>query len=180
MFNLLQKKHIHIFVILTFFYILIFPNRFAAASYLPENPEEISWHISAVTVTFDQKKDLYIAENSVVITGGQTRLEADYVEFSNKTKDAFARGNVLLISGEDSISCNAMALNLITKKGFIDKGTIFIQKNHFYITGENIQKTGEATYSAQKGSITSCEGEIPDWKITGNNIKVTIRLWHCN
>ncbi|MDA3916110.1 MAG: LPS assembly protein LptD [Deltaproteobacteria bacterium] len=172
--NLLQKKYMHIFVIFTLFYILIFPNRFAAASYLPENPEEISWHISAMTVTFDQKRDLYIAEDNVVITGGKTRLEADYVEFSNKTKDAFARGNVLLISREDSISCNAMTLNLITKKGFIDKGTIFIQKNNFYISGENIQKTGESTYSAKKGSITSCEGEIPDWKITGNNIKVTI------
>ncbi len=174
MFNLLQKKHKHIFVIFTLFYILIFSNQVAAASYLPENPEEISWHISAMTVTFDQKKDIYIAEDNVVITGGQTRLEADYVEFSNKTKDTFARGNVLLISGEDSISCNAMTLNLITQKGFIDKGTIFIQENHFYITGENIQKTGEATYSAQKGSITSCEGETPDWKITGDNIKVTI------
>ncbi len=174
MFNLLQKKYMHIFVIFTLFYILIFPNQIEAANYLPENPEEISWHISAKTVTFDQKRDLYIAQDNVVITGGQTRLEADYVEFSNKTKDTFARGNVLLISGEDSISCNAMTLNLITKKGFIDKGTIFIQKNHFYITGENIQKTGEATYSAQKGSITSCEGESPDWKITGNNIKVTI------
>ena len=92
----------------SFLYILIFPNRFAAASYIPENPEKISWHISAMTVTFDQKRDLYIAENNVVITGGKTRLEADYVEFSNKTKDVFARGNVLLISGEDSISCNAM------------------------------------------------------------------------
>ena len=104
----------HIFVIFTLFYNLIFSNQVAAASYLPENPEEISWHISAMTVTFDQKKELYIAEDNVVITGGQTRLEADYVEFSNKTKDTFARGNVLLISGEDSISCNAMTLNLIT------------------------------------------------------------------
>ncbi len=174
MFNLLRQKHLQLFVLFFLLYILVFPDRYAAAGPLPENPEEISWHISAITVTFDQKKDIYIAENNVVITGGQTRLEADYVEFSNKTKDAFARGDVLLISGEDSISCNALTLNLITKKGFIDKGTIFIQKNHFYITGENIQKTGEATYSAQKGSITSCEGESPDWKITGNNIKVTI------
>ncbi|WP_291462501.1 LPS assembly protein LptD [Desulfobacula sp.] len=125
-------------------------------------------------MTFDNKKNLYIAENDVVITGGKTRLEADYVEFSNKTKDAFAQGNVLLIAGEDSISCNAMNINLTSQIGTINKGTIFIQKNNFYINGEIIRKTGKFTYSAQKGSITSCTGDSPDWKISGKNIKVTV------
>lgn len=144
------------------------------AGSLPENPREISWHISALMVTYDDERKLYIAEDDVVITGGATRLEADYVEFSNKTKDAFAQGNVLLISGQDSITCNAMQINLLTEKGTINKGTIFIQENNFYINGENIKKTGQFTYSADKGSITSCAGDTPDWKITGKNIKVTV------
>jgi len=146
----------------------------ATAVTLPENPREISWHISALMVTYDNKRELYIAEDDVVITGGATRLEADYVEFSNKTKDAFAQGNVLLISGQDSITCNAMQINLLTEKGTINKGTIFIQENNFYISGENLKKTGAFTYSADKGSITSCAGKTPDWKITGKNIKVTV------
>ncbi len=144
------------------------------AEALKENPKEVSWHISALVVTYDNERNLYIAEDDVVITGGTTRLEADYVEFSNKTKDAFAQGNVLLISGQDSVTCNAMQINLLTEKGTINKGTIFVQENNFYISGENIKKTGEFTYSADKGSITSCEGESPDWKITGKNIRVTI------
>ncbi len=175
--NLLQQKFCQVFVIFAFFYILIFPTIFvsiAKANSIRENPKEIPWHISAMTVTFDQKRDLYIAKDNVVITGGHTRLAADYIEFSNKTKDAVAQGNVILISGHDSISCNAMTLNLATKTGVIDKGTIFIEENNFYLTGENIIKSGESTYSAQKGSITSCTGKSPDWKITGDNIKVTI------
>ncbi len=141
---------------------------------LPKDPETVSWHLSAMTVSYDDTRDLFIAEENVVITGGRTRLEADYVEFSNTTKDAVAQGNVRLISGGDVISCNAMEINLATQTGFIHKGTIFIQKNHFYIHGENIRKTGKITYTAQKGSITSCDGDTPDWKITGNNIRVTI------
>lgn len=163
------------FVIVAFLYILFLSaGRGAAADVLPQNPEEISWHISARTVTFHPKKNLYIAEGDVVITGGETRLEADYVEFSNKTKDAFAQGNVLLLAGKDSISCNAMNINLATQIGTINKGTIFIQKNNFYIDGENIRKTGQFTYSAQKGSITSCAGDSPDWKISGKNLNITI------
>ena len=87
----------------------------ATAVSLGENPKEISWHISALIVTYDNERNLYIAEDDVVITGGKTRLEADYVEFSNKTKDAFAQGNVLFISGQDSITCNAMQINLLTE-----------------------------------------------------------------
>jgi LPS-assembly protein len=72
------------------------------------------------------------------------------------------------------ISCNAMQVNLATETGFIEKGTIFIQENHFYIQGEQIRKTGKFTYSAEKGSITSCDGDTPDWKITGKDVRVTI------
>ncbi|HKL01272.1 MAG TPA: LPS assembly protein LptD [Desulfotignum sp.] len=158
-------------VLLCFFVCLI---NTAAAVDLPDDPKTISWHLSAMVVTYDEKRDLFIAEENVVITGGKTRLEADYVEFSNTTKDALAQGNVRLIAGGDVISCNAMQINLATQTGFIHKGTIFIQKNHFYIHGENIRKTGRVTYTAAKGSITSCDGDTPDWKITGKNVKVTI------
>ncbi|RLC25716.1 MAG: LPS-assembly protein LptD [Deltaproteobacteria bacterium] len=175
MFCSLRQKGLPFFVAVTFFYIFISVSAGGArANALPENPKELSWHISALKVTFDNKRDLYIAQDDVVITGGKTRLEADYVEFSNKTKDAFAQGNVLLISGEDSIACNAMNINLTTEIGTINNGTIFIQEDNFYIHGENIRKTGKFSYSMDKGSITSCAGEFPDWKISGKNVNVTV------
>ncbi len=172
--SLCPHKYLPLLVVFAFFYIFILPQTASARDLLPENPEEIPWHISASSVTYDKKRNLYIAEDNVVITGGKTRLEADYIEFSNETKKAFAQGNVLLISGEDSISCNAMNINLATQVGTINKGTIYIQKNNFYIHGENIKKTGKFTYQANKGSITSCSGDSPDWKISAKNIKVTI------
>ena len=170
---LFSRKILPLIAALTLFYCTISAPALAAGS-LPDNPREISWHISALMVTYDNKRDLYIAEDEVVITGGKTRLEADYLEFSNKTKDTFAQGNVLLISGQDSITCDSMQINLLTEKGVVNKGTIFIQENNFYIHGENIKKTGEFTFSMDKGSITSCAGDAPDWKITGKNVRVTI------
>lgn len=174
MFCLLRQKLLPFCLFFACFYTFLTTNGFAIETGLPENPKEIAWHISAKAVTFDNKKNLYIAEDDVVITGGKTRLEADHIEFSNKTKQAFARGNVLLLSGEDYISCNSMNINLSTQTGSITHGTIFIQKNNFYINGENIQKLGEFSYSVDKGSITTCSGESPDWKITARDIKVTI------
>ena len=167
--------YLQVFVLI--FFNIIISNKFdsfAIAGNVPDNPEEIPWHISAVTLTFDQKTQLYIAKDDVVLTGGETRLEADYIEFSDKTKNVLAKGNVILISGKNSISCNSISLNLSTQTGIIDQGTIFIEENNFYITGKNINKTGKFSYKIDKGSITSCTGESPAWKFTGNNIKVTI------
>ncbi|MBF0469561.1 MAG: LPS assembly protein LptD, partial [Desulfamplus sp.] len=125
-------------------------------------------------MSYDNEKQLYIAEGDVVITGTATRLKADYVEFSNITRDSVASGNVLLVSGRDSITCDRLNLNLETETGTIYNGTVFIEQNHFYIKGDTINKTGKQTYQAGKASVTSCDGEDPDWKVSGKDIKVTI------
>ncbi|MBF0259213.1 MAG: LPS assembly protein LptD [Desulfamplus sp.] len=136
--------------------------------------KDASWHISALKVSYDNLKQLYIAEGDVVITGETTKLKADYVEFSNITRDALASGNVLLISGQDSVTCDRLQLNLETERGTIYNGTIFINENHFYIKGDTIEKSGKETYHADRASVTSCDGENPDWKLSGKDIKITI------
>lgn len=138
----------------------------------PDTPTE--WHISADSAIYDNARKLYVARGNVIIYGGETRLHADYVEFSNTTKDTEASGHVLLISGSDTITCDALMLNLKTRTGIIHRGTIFIQDNHFYIKGNKIEKTGKDTYHADHASVTTCPGDNPDWKISGKDIVVTI------
>lgn len=133
--------------------------------------QKVSWHIEARQVSYDDNRKLYIAENDVVITGGKTRLEADYVEFSDITKDAFAKGNVLFISGKDTITCKSMNINLSSETGTINQGTIFIQDGNYYISGDKLRKTGEFTYDAKKGAITTCEGKPR----TGKSQEKTLR-----
>ncbi len=154
--------------------VIIFPSGRAHCFSTSLPTQKVSWHIQARQVSYEDKRKLYIAENDVLITGGKTRLEADYVEFSDITKDAFARGNVLFISGKDTITCKSMNVNLSSETGTIKQGTIFIQDGNYYISGEKLRKTGAFTYDAQKGSITTCEGNTPDWKITGKEIEVTV------
>ena len=140
-----------------------------------EKPKNnVTWHISATRGTHDNEKGLYIADGDVVIKGGTTRLEADHVEFDNITKDAMARGNVLLISGEDTVTCEALSLNLATETGTIYDGTVFVQENNFYIKGLKITKTGKDTYTASRASLTSCSTDTPDWKISARDVRVTI------
>ncbi len=145
-----------------------------ASALLNRSEQPDTWHISAAKGTHDYARGLYIADGAVVIKGGTTRLEADHLEFNNTTKDAMARGHVLLISGEDTVTCEALAINLATETGTIYDGTIFVQENNFYIRGQKITKTGKDSYLARQASLTSCNTETPDWKISAKNVRVTI------
>ncbi len=136
----------------------------------PESP----WHITADDVSFSDEAKLYIAQGNVLITKLDRRLSADYVRFNHKTMEAFARGNVVLISGEDILVGDSMDIDLEAEVGTVNNGTIFLSDNHFYIKGDKIEKTGKNTYQAEKASITSCDSELPAWKLTGRKLKVTI------
>ena len=145
-----------------------------AKALMDKTEQPVAWHISAAKGTHDYERGLYIADGAVVIKGGTTRLEADHLEFNSTTNDAMARGHVLLISGEDTVTCEALAINLATEVGTIYDGTIFVQANNFYIRGQKITKTGKDSYIAQQASLTSCNTETPDWKISAKNVRVTI------
>jgi LPS-assembly protein len=148
---------------------------FATASdLLNKKPEKIKWNISALKVTYDDKKGVYIAEQDVRIKGGDTTLTCDYLEFNNISTDAYARGKVVLASGQDSISCDSLQMNLQAETGTIHNGTLFMQENNFHIKGNKIEKIQGDTYKTDKGTITSCSGDVPDWKISARDIEVTI------
>ncbi len=173
MIKLIFKNHLIQIIIIFFSFFFISTTVFADTSFNTKT-NQITWKISALKATHTQEKNLYIAEGDVIITGGKIKLKADYVEFNNSTKDTRASGNVVLISKNDTVSCDLITLNLETQTGTIHNGTIFIQKTNFYIKSNKINKTGKETYIADMASITSCNGENPDWKITGKDIKVTI------
>ncbi len=132
------------------------------------------WHINAEKITYDEKADIYIASGNVSITKNDIKISADFVRFNYKIMKVDASGHVFLTSKEDFLTGSSLEFDLETKTGTIYNGTIFLKENHFYIRGNLIKKVGEYTYTADKASISSCDGDKPAWKITGKNLKITI------
>ena len=87
---------------------------------------------------------------------------------------AFADGHVIMTAGQDILTGSSMEMDLNAETGTIYNGTIFLQENHFYIKGDKLKKVGKDSYTADKASITTCDGDRPAWKITGRNLKITI------
>ena len=134
----------------------------------------VPWQISADTVSYDAETTTYHARGNVIIEKQDTRLSADRVAFNQGTMTASASGHVVMTAGQDIITGDQVQLDMRRETGEIHKGGLFLSENHFTIRGDRIEKTGKQSYSAQHASITSCDGEDPDWIITARTIEVTI------
>ncbi|MGD9278012.1 MAG: LPS assembly protein LptD, partial [Desulfobacterales bacterium] len=157
--------------------ILIVTSHFASAegkAPLFKDDPTVPWHIVADEIHYDDRANQYIAKGNVTITKQDRNLSADYVRFDEKNMKAFANGHVIMTVGQDILTGSRMEMDLNTETGTVYNGTIFLQENHFFIKGDKLKKVGKDSYTADKASITTCDGDRPAWKITGRNLKVTI------
>lgn len=147
--------------------------RLDSSPYYKDDPS-VPWHIAADEIVFDDKQNVYIARGNVTITKPHRNLSADWVRFDQKNMNAEARGNVVMVVGNDVFTGSRAEVDMNRELGTFYQGTVFLSQNHFYIKGDRIEKLGPETYAAHKASVTSCDGQRPDWKITGRNINVTV------
>jgi LPS-assembly protein len=138
------------------------------------NDPDVPWHIVADRLSYDDQAKVYIAEGDVEITKADKKITADNIRFDHDNMQVEASGNIVVFSGEDKISAENLNLDLETEKGQLSNSRIFLKRNNFHIWASELQKTGPETYRAEKASVTTCDGDKPDWKITGRNLNVTI------
>jgi len=137
-------------------------------------PDDAPVKIEADTLSYDQERDLYEAEGNVVITYGDGVLTAASASYNRKNNLATARGNALLRMAQDSLQGDKIVVNVEDKTGTAYNSKAFYARNHFYIRGSRIEKTGENTYFIEEPVATTCDGDRPDWEIAGRSMNVTL------
>jgi LPS-assembly protein len=137
-------------------------------------PVQPPWNIIADHVTYNKQTRTYTAQGDVIVTHEKDVMTGDFMIFNELTGKAHAEGHVMITSKGDRSTADKMDLDMNTKTGTLYNGSVFINNNHIYITATEIRKTGENTYTADKATITTCDGDKPDWKFTGRDLDVTI------
>jgi LPS-assembly protein len=138
----------------------------------PVSPGSVT--IEAESISYDQETDTYHASRHVVITYDSGVLTADDVFLNKTNNEALATGNVTLKSNNDILEGDRVDFDIETKTGVAYQGTVFIAQNHFYLSGDKIEKRGESTYHVEGAVATTCDGDAPDWQLTGNELDVTM------
>ena len=130
--------------------------------------------IEADSLAYDSDTETYRASGNVIISFEDGFIKADDVILDRLKDEATAEGHVFIKSGKDILEGKKAQFNIGTETGTMSDGKVFFDKDHLYLRGETIEKTGDATYSLKGGRATTCDGENPDWMFTGSEMEVTI------
>jgi LPS-assembly protein len=130
--------------------------------------------ITGRELRYNKRDNIYTAQGDVELKEGDRLLTADFVLYNDTTKDAFAEGHVIFQDLEDVIHAERMSFNTVTKRGTIEKGTVYVKKGNFYMTGNEIEKTGEYTYFLRQGEFTTCGLDHPDWTFKAKDVNLSV------
>ena len=130
--------------------------------------------IEADSISYDYETDTYHAEGQVVITYVKGVLTADRVFLEKKRDWARAEGHVVLRSDQDTLKGDRIDFNIKHKTGVAYQGRAFMARNHFHLSGDRIEKTGEFSYIVHDARATTCDGPCPDWQLAGDKLDVTV------
>ena len=163
-------RNITIISIMIFLSAFLFP--FGAGAEELMNKGGIS--IWADILSHDNETDAYNAKGNVMVLWNGIILIADTVTLSETTSEAVAEGGVRLVKGGDVLYCDRITVNMVTEKGEVINGKLFSRKSNFHIEGEKIEKVGADEYRLEHGTFTVCNGEVPSWKFTADDLNVTL------
>ena len=139
-----------------------------------EYPAAAPVNLSADTLSHDTLTDTFRASGNVKITWEDTVLTSDTALFDQGKGDAVAEGRVTLRKEGDTLRSDRLRINVETEQGEVTNGDLFVEQNNFHIRGEKMAKVGEEEYRLERGSFTTCDGDVPSWSFAARDLKVTL------
>ncbi|MBW3565588.1 MAG: LPS assembly protein LptD [Acidobacteria bacterium] len=116
--------------------------------------------IAADTQSLDD--DYMILEGNVSLTYQDVTLSADSISYNRRTRDASARGHVILDQGPRRITASRAIYNFDARSGTLFDATATLGSS-VWVAGKTIEKLDDSTYRVVDGVFTSCELGDPSW-----------------
>lgn len=141
-----------------------------------------SWQLKADRLLIRQGEKTLHAFGNIVLRKGETRFQADYARYSWNKDQIRLEGDVRIKMEKNSVKAGEAFFDFADQTGSLYEAQIFLFDPHIYVTGSKLRKTGPDTYTFDRATITSCDGEIPDWSLRSARGSLTIdghaRMWH--
>jgi LPS-assembly protein len=134
--------------------------------------------LTADSLEYESKRDVYIARGNVVIVQGERTLRADWIAFNAETGAGVASGHVELVEGTDTLRADFVEFDTRSLEGVIREGSLDSPASRFRTWGSEIQKTGENTYTFKNGVFTTCrcpkEDDTEPWRLRAQEAEVEV------
>lgn len=120
----------------------------------------------------DRGPDTYQLTGGIEIQRGAQFLWGDEAFIDRGEGSAFIRGNVRGKEGDDTLSGARIDVDLDSGLGTLYDGRLFFKKDNQHIEGPEIEKTAEHEYTVSEGSFTTCDAELPAWRIRAREFEI--------
>jgi lipopolysaccharide assembly outer membrane protein LptD (OstA) len=137
-----------------------------------------SLELTAESLEYERERDLFVANGSVVVQRGERRLTADWVAFSPSTGRGVASGDVIVSDGQNRLHTRFVEFDVEDMQGALFDARFDVPSGHMRLEGAMIAKTGDQTYSFEKGVFTSCRCPDPEsedpWRIRAESADLEV------
>ncbi|MBF0421932.1 MAG: LPS-assembly protein LptD [Magnetococcales bacterium] len=129
--------------------------------------------VNADTLDTNRDNDGMIAKGNVqIIQGPDMQFMADEVEYSGKTKDISAKGNIRVVHQGNRFEGQSLTLNTDTRVGRIQEVKMSLAGDNARGGAQEVNLLGPNNYLLKEAWFTQCNCDSPPWKITSGQIRV--------
>ncbi|MDH5297544.1 MAG: LPS assembly protein LptD [Desulfobulbaceae bacterium] len=141
------------------------------------------WEITADRITRLKEPSIVIAEGNVILRratgadGEEVVIMADWMRYDVALGQVKARGNLSLHSASEDVTAEAARLDLNEQTGTLAQGTLTFDHGDYTlrIAGQELRKTGVATYEIKESRVTTCPaqpGKVEPWAVQSGEVRV--------
>ena len=118
-------------------------------------------------------EEVLTATGNVIAEYGDTRLSAEKITYNKRDEILVGEGDLLLAKGVTWLKGSRAEFNVKNNTGVIFEAAGFTDEE-LYINADKVFKTGDKTYTAEDGFLTSCTGDVPKWQIRIRKADITV------
>jgi LPS-assembly protein len=144
---------------------------FALALLLPLVQQAETGHLSCGGQVTHTPEGISRCTEKAVVEYEDIRVEADWIEFNQNTRQVTAGDRVKFTQGEDRINGGKLSFNVETKTGTLTD--VSGQAEGFYLKAGEYERLPNGDWHVLKLSATACTGECPRWGFTFSEAVVT-------
>ncbi len=126
--------------------------------------------VSADQLEYEADKKLMTGRGHVLVKQGADKLTGDFMTVRTDTQEAHAIGNVVFEREGKIWRGDDMTYNFKTRTGNFGSFEAYVEP--FYVRAKDSQKVSDEEFILQKATITTCEGERPEFSVRAREARV--------
>ena len=148
---------------------------------LPLHPPKVKSVVTSWSELLEEGAELpettadEISDKSETVYKTTVTIKADWMVYDVELESIKAKGNVLIITGEDQLRATEGTIKLTNNTGRFVDAKIIRKQHSLHLEGKSIEKTGFDTYHIQDGWVITCkveEGEVPPWSFSSTDVDI--------